>query len=238
MMRFMFDVDGTLTPSRGQMDAKFEAFFEMFATHNACYLVTGSDREKTLEQIPETIYNLCARVYQCSGNHTFEQNRQVYKNNWSIDYKVVMWLMDQLDKSKFELKTGHHLDERAGLANFSIVGRKCDRFQRRRYVTYDMETGERQTIADKFNVKFFKDGLVATVAGETGIDITPVGCGKDQVLRDFEDPSHIVFFGDKTMPGGNDHDIAKALVEVGGTVYPVNDWNDTLRYLQNLETVV
>ena len=66
-MKYIFDVDGTLTPSRDRMGREFANWFEHFATHNAVYLVTGSDREKTLEQIPEYIYNLCIAVYQCSG---------------------------------------------------------------------------------------------------------------------------------------------------------------------------
>lgn len=41
-MNYVFDVDGTLTPSRGIMDEEFANWMEHFTTHNACYLVTGS----------------------------------------------------------------------------------------------------------------------------------------------------------------------------------------------------
>ena len=43
-MKYIFDVDGTLTPSGGRMNNEFANWFEHFATHNAVYLVTGSDR--------------------------------------------------------------------------------------------------------------------------------------------------------------------------------------------------
>ena len=66
--RFIFDVDGTLTPSRGRIDPEFEKFFTEFCEDNHVYLVTGSDRKKTLEQIGFAIYNVCEAVYQCSGN--------------------------------------------------------------------------------------------------------------------------------------------------------------------------
>ena len=51
MKKFIFDVDGTLTPARKQIDGEFLPFFSEFAARNDVYLVTGSDRDKTLEQL-------------------------------------------------------------------------------------------------------------------------------------------------------------------------------------------
>ena len=48
--KFIFDVDGTLTPSRQEIDMDFAVFFTEFCAENDVYLVTGSDREKTIEQ--------------------------------------------------------------------------------------------------------------------------------------------------------------------------------------------
>ena len=70
--KFIFDVDGTLTPSRGKMDYNFKAFFNTFCLVNDVYLVTGSDKPKTIEQISEGTYNLCKRVYQCSGSDVWD----------------------------------------------------------------------------------------------------------------------------------------------------------------------
>ena len=62
MSEFIFDVDGTLTPSRGTIDSELKAFFMNFCKKNNVYLVTGSDRPKTIEQIGEDLYNSCKRV--------------------------------------------------------------------------------------------------------------------------------------------------------------------------------
>ena len=51
MKHYIFDIDGTLTPSRGRIDPEFETFFKSFINKNKVSLVTGSDRPKTLEQI-------------------------------------------------------------------------------------------------------------------------------------------------------------------------------------------
>ena len=71
-IKYIFDVDGTLTPSRGRMDKEFSLWFGKFCIENDVYLVTGSDRPKTIEQIGEYLYSKCKRVYQCSGNDVWE----------------------------------------------------------------------------------------------------------------------------------------------------------------------
>ena len=48
---FIFDVDGTLTPSRLPMDEKFQEFFKEWVKKNTFYLVTTSDIAKLQEQM-------------------------------------------------------------------------------------------------------------------------------------------------------------------------------------------
>ena len=62
---FVFDVDGTLTPSRRPIDKEFGNWFLNFSNTHNVYLVTGSDRDKTIEQVGEDIYNTAKRVYNC-----------------------------------------------------------------------------------------------------------------------------------------------------------------------------
>ena len=47
-IRYIFDVDGTLTPSRQKMDPKFKHFFLKFIETNKVWLVTGSDRKSVV----------------------------------------------------------------------------------------------------------------------------------------------------------------------------------------------
>ena len=60
--KYVFDVDGTLTPSRGLIDPEFKAFFNAFCLFNDVYLVTGSDRDKTIEKWAKT-HIICAKEY-------------------------------------------------------------------------------------------------------------------------------------------------------------------------------
>ena len=84
MNKFIFDVDGTLTPSRQVINDEFAKFFDIFCRNNEVYLVTGSDKEKTVEQIGETIYNRCKRVYQCNGNDVWQGDNNIRTNEWTL----------------------------------------------------------------------------------------------------------------------------------------------------------
>jgi phosphomannomutase len=233
-MIYIFDVDGTLTPSRDAMDVQFANWFEHFATHNAVYLASGSDRQKTLEQIPEHIYNLCIKVYQCSGNSVWEQSRNIYNSDWKLPEEPRLYLEAVLKHSDFSIKTGSHFDERPGLFNFSILGRNADKEQRAEYVFHDNVLNARRKISEDFNLHFSdKFGIMSQVAGETGIDITPVGKGKEQILDEFDPVTHITFFGDKTQMGGNDFEISQRVqLMENGKFYQVSDWMQTWEILK------
>jgi phosphomannomutase len=228
MRNIIMDVDGTITPSRGKMDPDFKAWLSDFSTHNAIYLVTGSDRAKTLEQVG-SFYNCCVRVYQCSGSDVWEGETHIRTNDWLIEDEQQQFLQSWLEVSRFPLRTGLHIEQRPGMVNFSIVGRGATLGERKMYVKWDNENRERETIALQFNF-LFGDSVRATVGGETGIDISPVGCDKSQILTDFSDTSNLLFFGDRMDFGGNDEPLARHIRKS----YHVRDWKHTWELLKNL----
>lgn len=225
-MIYLFDVDGTLTPSREKMNDEFANWFEHFVTHNSICLVTGSDREKTLEQIPKFIYNQCMRVYQNSGNEVWAQDTLIRSNDFTLDKSVIDVLHYWLNASQFRYRTGNHIDIRAGLVNFSVLGRNANKQQRQEYTRWDKNTSERHTIASNLK-RVFGHLYNFEIAGETGIDITPIGMGKEQIMKDFVN-KRVVFFGDKMEPDGNDYSLSK-LVTVA---IHVKDWRDTWERLK------
>ena len=65
---YIFDVDGTLTPSRRPMTRSFDDFFFKWANRNTFYLVSGSDLDKIKEQVPWYILERAKGVFTCGGN--------------------------------------------------------------------------------------------------------------------------------------------------------------------------
>ena len=234
-MKFIFDVDGTLTPSRSKMDMGFHLWFCNFIVLNDVYLATGSDAPKTIEQIGETLFNGVRRVYNCAGNSVWQHGKNMYNNDWKLEDEPWKYLESKLNQSEWSLQTGWHFDERPGLLNFSILGRKATTKQREMYVHHDYLMSERNKISDEFNLLYSdKYGIVSQVAGETGIDIMPVGKGKEQILDDFEPHAEVLFFGDKTMMGGNDFEISQRVKMLpNGRVFQVTDWQETWEILKS-----
>ena len=211
-LKFIFDVDGTITPSRKRIAEDFLPFFNDFVENNDVYLVTGSDRDKTLEQVTPEIYNKCKRVYNCSGSDVYEGDKSVYRDDWELSEEVERFLQDELDFSQFTIRNGNHIERRPGAVNFSILGRGKDpSVGREEYVKWDKIHSERRFIALRI-LDMFPDLNVA-LGGQTGIDIGPKGAVKSQILRDFKEGDEIRFFGDRCEEGGNDYSLAIAIAE-------------------------
>ena len=231
MKKFIFDVDGTLTDSRQQIDLSFEVYMIKFCCKYDVYLVTGSDRAKTVEQVGLDIYYRSKRVYNCSGSDVYEKNINVYKSDWKPSRKLINFLSDELDFSTFPHKTGNHIEHRPGGINFSILGRGEDSMKyRKEYVKWDINTTERILMSDRIKSEF--PDLNIQIGGQTGLDISD--SDKSQILRDFNSEDELVFFGDMMKEGQNDYPLAVAVDKRGGTNYSVNGWQDTYRKLKDI----
>ena len=78
---FLFDVDGTLTPSRKRIQSEFALWFMYFAQQNPVSLVTGSDNPKTVEHLGVEICKSVNKCYNCNGYDIWEIQKNVYSNN-------------------------------------------------------------------------------------------------------------------------------------------------------------
>ena len=233
MKKFIFDVDGTLTPSRKQIDHSFWAFFLKFCCSNDVYLVTGSNREKTVEQLGLDICYRAKRVYNCSGSDVYERDVNVYRDDWELPKDVERFLEDELAYSCFPIRNGNHIERRPGGINFSILGRDKDpMLGREEYIKWDKERLEREDIADRIRNHFPE--LNVQVGGQTGLDIS--NKDKSQILRDFSKDDDIHFFGDMMEEGQNDYPLAMGIVNnMMGTAYNVSDWKETRTLLEGIQ---
>jgi len=232
MKHFIFDVDGTITPSRKMIDLTFKKWFNEFCKKNKVWLVTGSDKKQTVEQIGEDTYNLCHTVYNCNGNDVWQGKKHLYTNEWRLKDKPHDWLTEQLTMSDFPVRTGLHFEHRPGMVNFSVVGRNATHEQRQHYVKWDKERDERKNIAAVFNGNF--PTLEAKVGGETGIDISMKGMDKSQILKDVTKGDELHFFGDAMHPEGNDYPLAQAILDKQlGFCYNIQNWNNTWKLLKD-----
>ncbi len=229
-VNYLFDVDGTLTPSRLSIDPEFKDFFLKWIKGKKVYLVTGSDYGKSEEQLGREILESVTLCYNNAGNLHCSEGREIYKLDWNPPQALLNFLNQLLKESPYPLRTGTHIEHRIGMINFSIVGRDCTYEQRLDYNRYDTETQERRKICEMIMKKF--PDLEASIGGQISVDIYPKGKNKGQVVDFLCGP--IVFFGDRTEPGGNDYEIAARLNKAPHKVITVKDWKETYEYLKKI----
>ena len=86
---FIFDMDGTLTPSRRKMTKDFEEFFSSWAENHTFFLVSGSNLEKIKEQVPEYILNLSEGVFTCGGNQLWLNGELSYNHEFKPEDDLI-----------------------------------------------------------------------------------------------------------------------------------------------------
>ena len=231
-MIYVFEVDGTLTPSRNPMDKEFKDFFKKFIKKKRVWLISGSDKDKTIEQVGEDIWTNVERVYQSSGNQLWVKGELKYQYEFKTEDYLKELLEMFLDKSEYPHRYGNHIEERPGALNFSVVGRDCTQEQREHYDKWDDKHQERKDFA--WEIKERYPWLDAVVGGEISIDIYEKFKDKGQIVKDIR--GKFEFFGDRLYPGGNDFAIQQEIViqkRKGCKTHPVKTWRDTEELLHS-----
>ena len=230
-MNYLFDVDGTLTDSRRKIDSQFRSYFAEWVNYqkmnmHSVYLVTGSDRDKTVEQIGVSLWRHVDGVYQNSGNVYYEHGKLIRQRAWDIPRDLRLSITELVRKSEWFGKANHNIEERIGMVNVSTVGRSASPILRKKYSHWDDINGERSKIVEELSKQF--PDLSFSIGGEISIDIYPKGSDKSQVLTHMVGES--TFFGDRCELGGNDFTIA-TMCE---SYFSVNGWKETYEILTKL----
>ena len=243
---FIFDVDGTLTPSRQKMTEDFLEFFDEWSKRNPFYLVTGSDIEKMDEQVPDIIMERTEGIFTCGGNELWKFDPhivnfpfdRIYQNKFKPPETLLTYLGELVRFSETPVQSTNHRENRGSLLNFSVVGRDCTLEERQQYFEWDNEVGERKEIAEYITKTWPK--LDAVIGGQISIDIVPKGNDKSQILDVIKQerlvqPDEIIFIGDRIEEGGNDYPLAKLMGKTDGCrYYKVEDYKETKQILESL----
>lgn len=237
-MIYVFDVDGTLTPSRQYATEEMIEFLREWGPKNRFYLCSGSDYDKIMQQLPGDIIEMSRGVFGCMGNSFHRRGKEVYRRDFNPPIGLRDDLVRFLEDSPYPHRHGNHIEERIGMWNFSIVGRNATQEQREHYADWESNTRERHEIAAFIN-EHYSDSVCVTIGGEISMDINNPGADKAQVLPEIlkleRKDKHITFVGDRTLPGGNDYALAVAVREYGlGQVFQTESWKQTKEILISL----
>jgi phosphomannomutase len=234
---FVFDVDGTLTPPRSQMEDAMARIMRQLVVARPVYLVTGSDLGKLRSQVPWDIAERAEGLFCCSGNEMWRGSRLVYEMRHAFPDELIALAERLVQSASYGMRTGRHVEARTGALNISVIGRNASMLQRRDYLRHDRQTGERDRIIAEIEKQFPE--YEANRGGQISIDIAPRGWNKGRIVREVRSripDAAIRFFGDSIGEGGNDRPLAEALRAAGGeySIHAVSGHSETLAILRTL----
>lgn len=238
----LFDVDGTLTLPRQKVTKEMTQFIKDLQNKITVGVVGGSDFSKITEQLGSSADDLVK-----SFDYVFSENGLVaYKGGKFLDensiqthlgdevlQQFINYCLGYMAKLNLPRKRGTFIEFRKGMINVCPVGRSCSQEERVEFFEYDKVHNVRKDFVDCLRKEFKGKGLTFSIGGQISFDVFPDGWDKRFCLNYVKDDGfkEIHFFGDKTMPGGNDHEIFSDDRTIGHTV---TSPDDTMKQVKEL----
>jgi len=253
----LFDVDGTLSmPTQKAPDAVLTMLANLRRECVVGIVGTGKFSHQS-EQIPD-LHLRVDFVFSENGAHAFHQGRELHCHSIECHLGPVLWqnfhdgLLRMLDDERDERARllelvglggasalsdrGTFLDVRNGVVNICPIGRSptLSKDERDAFETSDRASGLRERLVRRIQEEFGPETdfqITASIGGQIGIDCCPRGWEKTYCLQFVPEADFPIvhFFGDKTMPGGNDYEIFTHSRVIGHTVM---GYEDTLRQVE------
>ena len=144
MKALIFDMDGTLTPATQKISIEMMEQIQNIKPSYKKYIVTGSDLDKVLKQMPEDfLLKNFKKVFTCNGTRVYDTSLDpddetkpyapdlVHNINLLDHYSQAdinhlnSRLLAIAAESHTKFKTGTFIEWRGSQINFSVIGRNC-----------------------------------------------------------------------------------------------------------------
>ena len=127
-MNYVFDVDGVLCDIGETINSEFKDWFLNWISDKRYYLVTGSDKEKTIQQVGQEIFDKASISFNCLGNSIWIDGTETKINQFSLYPDELLGFEEIINSSEYPNKFGKHIEIRHGSVNISTVGRNAKNF--------------------------------------------------------------------------------------------------------------
>ncbi|KAL9006984.1 MAG: hypothetical protein Q9188_000272 [Gyalolechia gomerana] len=231
----LFDVDGTLTPARGDASPQMLQLLSSLRHKCAIGFVGGSDLIKQQEQLGTpsipviSLFDFC---FSENGLTAYRLGQQLASQSFigwlgEDKYKqLVNFCLRYISDIDCPVKRGTFVEFRNGMINVSPIGRNATNQERNDFNLFDKEHKIREEFVAVLQERFSDFGLTFSIGGQISFDVFPAGWDKTYCLQHIElekkisgvDYKTIHFFGDKTDKGGNDYEIYEDERTVGHSV--------------------
>jgi len=217
----VFDLDGTLAPSKSSIDAEMAALMNKLLDVVKVAVISGGNWPQFQKQV---------LAHLCTGDHLtnlsllptcgtkFYKYDKAWEKVYSEDFssqqkdKLIGALQKAIAQSglKIEKVWGEVIEDRGSQITFSALGQEAPLEEK---VKWDPDFAKRKKIKAILD-KLIPDFSVR-LGGATSIDLTKPGIDKAYGIRKLRDILSIgiadmIFIGDALFPGGNDYPAEQA----------------------------
>ena len=254
-----FDMDGTLTEARRKISQPIVRMInDLCDAGHLIAVVSGSPHYYIEEQLElsQTDYPKNLYIMPCNGTQVYSQKdssseyEQIYKvtmrdhlaANSSLSDPHRILVQNILDLQMYAMRkydfpvTGNFISDRGSMINWSPIGRDASHEVRATFSIEDSNKSLRKHLRDCLRVRLDDSDLRTTdlaLGGSTSIDIFPNGWDKTYALKHLKEGAESWFWGDKCMPGGNDHALW-AKLNPNQRSFSVETPEDTLKSIESL----
>ncbi len=238
-----FDMDGTLAPSKWQMDSEMVELFKKLLSKYKVAIISGGDYSQFQKQVipflgtdEKILWNLYVCPTCSTKMYLYQQGEWIkqYSLDFSLDEKK--YIMDVFNKAIDDLdlrpsETWWELvEDRGTQITYSALGQQAPLEAKH---TWDPDSEKRKKIRN-YLLKDLQNYNIL-IGGATSIDITRAGVDKAYWVKKLSEVSwvdlnEIIFVGDAVFPGWNDY----PPLEIGVTSKRVFTVEDTKRYIESL----
>lgn len=187
----LFDVDGTLTFPRSNIEPEFEEFLYTKIKPKATIgIVGGSDLEKMFEQLNgKRILQEFDYIFPENGLVQIEKGVEVGKQSIQnhlgeeVLQRFINYVLRYLSDLILPIKRGTFIEFRNGMMNVCPIGRQCTREERNSFNAYDNEHKIREKMIEALRKEFKDVDLQYSIGGQISFDVFPHGWDKTYSLR-------------------------------------------------------
>jgi hypothetical protein len=235
----VFDLDGTLAPSKSAIDPEMAALLTALLAVVKVAIISGGAlpqfETQVLAHLPEHDRFGNLSLLPTSGTTFFRYTdawHTLYSENLSEDqkHKIIAALNSAVASAGFQVDKvwGETIEDRGSQITYSALGQQAPLDAKSQW---DPDFTKRQKI------KAILDGLLpdfsVRLGGSTSIDVTLPGIDKAYGIRKLRDVldipiAEMIYVGDALFPGGNDYPAR----ETGADCIQVRDPDETKRVIE------
>jgi phosphomannomutase len=217
---FVFDVDGTLSPSRSKIDYQMSNLIKRILETKKMAIITGGAFADIKKQVLEEIgldnsLNKNLTLLPTNGGGLW-----IFTEKWTevSSYKLVKEEKDKIKKAICEIvgekeclnnqeNYGDKIQDRDSEITYSALGEHAPLEQKK---AWDPDFKKRISLQNKLMQKLPE--FEVKIGGTTSIDITPKGMDKAYAIKKLMEyfnleKKDIIFFGDAVYENGNDYPV-------------------------------